>query len=330
MDRRALFLTLFLIVPFSPLPIAFGFRSVQIGTAMPPAGVKDLEGRSVDLTFKARASLIFFWRAGQEFSLDGLQNLEEIKRDFAGKGVEILAIAEGGTTTAAAQAVVKRLGLSYRVYIDAEHKFEEKVGVIVFPSTGIVAPGGRLKFYLPSRNSNYGQIIRSRLSVELGLTDEKEFDRKMKQIGEELGGERAKAQDHFKAGIRLSREGNAGNALIELKQALALDPDLTDARLAIGFAYLDLQEARRAQTEFEAVLKQHPASPGARLGLGIAAARLGELDKGIEMMKEAIQINPDPVQGYYELGRAYEKKGDLKQAMHSYKWAVRKLLQGRR
>jgi cytochrome c-type biogenesis protein CcmH/NrfG len=47
-------------------------------------------------------------------------------------------------------------------------------------------------------------------------------------------------------------------------------------------------------------------------------------------MKDAVQINPDPVQGYYELGRAYEKKGDLKEAMHAYKWAVRKLLQGRR
>jgi tetratricopeptide (TPR) repeat protein len=166
--------------------------------------------------------------------------------------------------------------------------------------------------------------------LELGLINDKEFDLQMKQIGEELGGERTRAQDHFKTGIRLTRRGKANDALVELKQALSLDPDLTDAHLAMGYAYLDLEQPKTAQGEFELVLKRHAASPGARLGMGISAARLGDLDKGIEIMKDAVQINPDPVQGYYELGRAYEKKGDLKEAMHAYKWAVRKLLQGRR
>jgi len=93
---------------------------------------------------------------------------------------------------------------------------------------------------------------------------------------------------------------------------------------------LDSEEPNVAQREFELVLMQHTASPGAKLGLGIAAVRLGDLDRGIEILKEAVQINPDPVQGYYELGKAYEKKGNLKEATHAYKWAVRKLLQGRR
>ncbi|MDH3444246.1 MAG: tetratricopeptide repeat protein, partial [Deltaproteobacteria bacterium] len=100
--------------------------------------------------------------------------------------------------------------------------------------------------------------------------------------------------------------------------------------LALGFAYLDLQEPKAAQEEFELVLKRHNTSPAARMGLGISAVRLGDLDKGIAMLEDAVQINPDPVQGYYELGRAYEKKGNLKEALHAYKWAVRKLLQGRR
>jgi tetratricopeptide (TPR) repeat protein len=318
------------LVSFFSVNLAFAFRSVSVGSRVPAATVKDLSGRDVNLAFGARAMVLLFWRADQKFSLEALKDLEQIKKEFSQRGVEIFAIAEGGTPAAAAQAPIKNLGLSYPVYIDVERKVEEKIGVIVFPSTGIVASGGQLKFYLPSRNSNYRQIIQARLKLELGLINEKDFDQQMKQIGEELGNERGRAEDHLKTGIRLVRQGNSRDALQELKQALAIDTDLLDAHLALGHAYLDLQDPTTARREFELVLNRHPASPGAKLGLGMSAVRLGEIDKGIEILKDAVQINPDPVQGYYELGRAYEKKGDLKEALHAYAWAVRKLLQGRR
>lgn len=306
------------------------FRSVLVGSAAPAVSVRDLAGREVKLAFGGRPVVLLFWRTNQPFSLRALKDLEEIKKEFSPRGVEVIALTEGGASPASARDSIKKLGLSYPVYHDAQRAVEEKFGVIVFPSTGIVGADGRLKFYLPSRNSNYRQILQARLRLELGLMDEKAFEQRMKRLGEELGGERVKAQDHLKAGLRLSRQGKPKEALVEFKQALSLDAELVDAHLAMGYAYLDLQEPRVAQNEFEQVLKQHPASPGGRLGLGISVARLGDLDKGIAILEDAVQINPDPVQGYYELGRAYEKKGDLRQAMHAYKWAVRKLLQGRR
>jgi tetratricopeptide (TPR) repeat protein len=319
-----------LLASLFPVKPALAFRSVTVGTAVPTVTVKDLSGRDVNLNFTQRAVVLFFWRANQEFSQEALKDLEQIKKELSQRGVEIVAVAETGTSTAAVQGAIKNLGLTYPVYVDAEHRVEEKIGVIVFPSTGIVGPGRQLKFYLPSRNSNYRQIILARLKLELGLTSEKEFDLQMKQIGEELGSERIRAEDHFKTGLRLSRQGKSKDAVLELKQALSLDPALIDAHLALGYAHLDSEEPNAAQREFELVLKRHTASPGAKLGLGISTVRLGDLDRGIEILKEAVQINPDPVQGYYELGKAYEKKGNLKEAVHAYKWAVRKLLQGRR
>ena len=322
-------LCLFLSSLCLPSPAA-AFRSVLVGSAFPSVNVKDTAGRDVALAFGSRIVVLVFWRANQEFSTEALKDLEQIKKEFAQRGVEVMAIAEGGTPLSAVQAATKNLGLSFPVYMDAERKLEEKVGVIVFPSTGIAAPGGQLKFYLPSRNSNYRQIIRARLNLELGLIKEKEFDQQMKQIGEELGGERLRAEDHLKTGLRLVRQGKSKDALQELKQALSLDPDLLDAHLALGMVYLDLQDPAAGRREFELVLNHHPVSPGAKLGLGVAAVRLGEIDQGIAILKDAVQINPDPVQGYYELGTAYEKKGELKEAVQAYEWAVRKLLQGRR
>jgi len=306
------------------------FRSVSTGMAAPAMAVRDLDAKEVQVSFGRRVVVVAFWRPNQPFSLEALKDLERIRKEFFQSGVEVVSIAEGAGAAAVLKESLKSLAISYPIYLDSDRQVEEAYGVIVFPSTGIVGRDGRLKFYLPSRNNNYQEIVRGRLRVELGLMSEKEFDQRMRQIGEELGGERVQAEEHLRMGLRLARRGKFKEALQELKQAGALDPDLMDVHLAMGYAHLESGETGGAQREFEWVLERFPASPGARLGLGIITARAGNLDKGIRMLKEAIQINPDPVKGYYELGLAYEKKGDLKQAMNAYKWAVRKLLQGRR
>jgi tetratricopeptide (TPR) repeat protein len=329
MKRSLACIACFLLTLISPLA-ARAFRSLTVGSMMPAATVKDLSGRDVNLVFGRRPVVLFFWRAGQSFSLEALKDLEQVKRQFTQQGVEVFAIEEGRAPAPAVREAVKNLALSYPVYLDVERKVEERIGVIVFPSTGIVGTGGQLTFYLPSRNSNYRQIIQERLRVELGLISETEFNRQMRQIGEELGSDRVRAEDHLKTGLRLSRQGKPKEALPEFEQALSLDRELISAHTALGFTYLELQQPKAAQQEFELVLKRYSASPAARMGLGIAAVRLGEIDRGIEMLQEAVQINPDPVQGYFELGQAYEKKGNLKEALHAYKWAVNKLLQGRR
>ena len=314
---------------FLPEPCS-AFRSVSVGMAAPAVAVLDLDAREVKVSFGQRVAVLVFWRPNQPFSTEALKDLDQIRKEFSQRGVEILAIVEETGQPAPSRESVKALGISYPIYLDPARQVEEAYGVIVFPSTGIVGGDGRLKFYLPSRNSNYQEIVRGRLKVELGLMTEKDFAQRMKQIGEDLGGERVQADEHLKIGLRLSRQGKSKEALRELKQAAALDPDLMDVPLALGYAHLESGETRVAQREFEWVLERYQASPGAKLGLGIITARAGNLDKGIHMLKEAIQINPDPVKGYYELGLAYENKGDLKEAMQAYKWAVRKLLQGRR
>jgi tetratricopeptide (TPR) repeat protein len=308
---------------------ALAFRSVAPGDTAPVVSGKDFAGREVNIPFGERTIVLLFWRADQKFSLEALRDLEQIKREFTRRGVDFFAITEESASAAAAETL-KGLSLTYTVLADLNRKAEERYGVIVFPSTGIVGADGRLKFYLPSRNSNYREIVRGRLEVELGLIKEKDFEQRMHQIGEELGSDQLKAEQHLKVGLRFTHQGKTQEAMQEFQQALVLAPALADAHLALGYAYLDLNDIAGAQKEFEQVLKVHPASPGARVGIGITRVRRGLVDEGIKLLEEAVGINPDPVQGYYELGVAYEKKGDLTQALHAYKWAVRKLLQGRR
>ncbi|MDH3445305.1 MAG: TlpA family protein disulfide reductase, partial [Deltaproteobacteria bacterium] len=206
------FVWCFLLALLSPRS-ALAFRSVAVGSMVPTATLKDLSGRDVNLAFGRRPVVFIFWRAGQELSREALEDLEQIKKEFSERGVEIFAIAEGRTPVSTVRDSVKNLALSYPVYRDVDRKAEEEIGVIVFPSTGIVGPDGQLKFYLPSRNNNFRQILRARLRVELGVSSEKEFDRQMRQIGEELGSERAMAEGHLKTGLRLARLGKPQEAL---------------------------------------------------------------------------------------------------------------------
>lgn len=310
--------------------MAHAFRSVAPGKVVPRAVVRDLGGRDVRLPPSQKLTILAFWRPNQPFSVEALRDLEELGKEFRDRKIEIIAVAESGSTRQIVEKAGRELALSYSLYTDTERKASEAYGVIVYPSTGIIGADRRLKFYLPSRNSNYKDILRGRIRVELGELTEKEFLQRMQQLGEEMGGERAKAEEHLKAGLILSRQGKGRQAVQEFRQALDLDRDLIDAHLAIGYAYLDTGEIEGARKEFTWVLERHPASPGARVGVGIAEIRMGRLDHGIEILEKAVGLNPDPVQGYYELGQAYEKKGNTKEALHAYKWAVRKLLQGRR
>lgn len=330
MGRATLLLGASLFISFLSPGFTFAFRSVSLGDKAPSISVRNLDGHEVKISFGESVAVLTFWREKQSFSREALKDLEQLKKDFEGKGIKVFAIAEGNIAPSSVKEVVRTLGLSYNIYIDSEHRAEERYGVIVFPSTGIVDSNGRLKFYLPSRNSNYREIVGGRLKIEIGLANEEEFEQRMQQIGETLGSERLKAEEHLKIGLRLLRRGKAAEAVQELSQALDLNPDLADAHLGLGYSYLDSGEIGRARDEFEKVLQRHPASPGARVGIGISEIRSGRLDKGIEILKKAVGLNPDPVRGYYELGRAYEKKGEMKKALHAYKWAVRKLLQGRR
>jgi tetratricopeptide (TPR) repeat protein len=53
-----------------------------------------------------------------------------------------------------------------------------------------------------------------------------------------------------------------------------------------------------------------PTSNDAKVGLGMAHAKKGDADKALEYFQSALKLNPKPEKVYYEMGKAYRKKGD--------------------
>ena len=302
------------------------FRNVGIGDTVPVLMVEDVQGKPVVLTLKDKAHLLLFWKPDQEFSRAALNDLEAVIGKYGGKGVAGIAVAVRPGSQSVAPPI---LPVSYPLLVDREGKAAEEYGVIVLPSTALIGSDGILTFYLPSRNSHYRDIIEGRLQLLLGEITAKDLEDRLGRLGEASGDAREKAQARYASAHQFSAEARWTEAADELHEALKLAPDFIDARLQLGYAYLEGGHPEKGLREFEAVLKRAPGSPGAKMGVGIAKLRLGELEAGIEQLERAVVLNPNPVRGYFELGLAYERKGDLKKALHNYKWAIKKLLQGR-
>jgi tetratricopeptide (TPR) repeat protein len=69
-----------------------------------------------------------------------------------------------------------------------------------------------------------------------------------------------------------------------------------------------------------------PNSHDAKTGMGGALILKGDIDKALEALNSAAVANPYPQMTYYELGKAYELKGDKVKSSEMYKKAIEKLI----
>jgi tetratricopeptide (TPR) repeat protein len=115
------------------------------------------------------------------------------------------------------------------------------------------------------------------------------------------------AEAHLLLGIAYRAQGSPellGEAVAELRQAIALKPALMLARLTLARVYLDMARATRAREELEAALEQAPGNPQLLSLLGEAERRLGHASRSVELNQQALQADGTFVQARYYLGLA--------------------------
>jgi Tfp pilus assembly protein PilF len=95
-----------------------------------------------------------------------------------------------------------------------------------------------------------------------------------------------------------------GEAVAELRQALALNPSLALARMTLAHIYLDLARADRAREELAAALAQNPGHPQILAMSGEAERQLGNPRRSLELNRQALQVDATFVQARYYLALA--------------------------
>ena len=127
---------------------------------------------------------------------------------------------------------------------------------------------------------------------------------------------------------------NPGNSLDQAidsaRQKVKEDPSSLKDKTALGYLLLKKGSLEEAGKVFDEVLEVKGNYHEAMTGKGISLSRMGKDQEAEEVLKNALQLNPNPVRTYYELGLLYEKRGDFVQANTEYKKGIEKFKQGRK
>ncbi|MDB5298794.1 MAG: hypothetical protein JWO87_457 [Phycisphaerales bacterium] len=127
---------------------------------------------------------------------------------------------------------------------------------------------------------------------------------------------------HIDLAVAYDRTGDAGRAILHLRQAIALNPASSNPYRVLGQLLLhhgqtaDALEALRGWARIE-------NSAAAHYELGTALAQSGDPKSAVEHLRRAVALRPDHGSAYCNLGLALEDAGQKEQAAEALRHAIR-------
>jgi Tfp pilus assembly protein PilF len=139
--------------------------------------------------------------------------------------------------------------------------------------------------------STDASVLRSRWEAYRQLGDEEKTAEAEKEL-ERIGRLAEEAKGIYNQGVALTKQGDDEGAFARFQEALELDPNLQEARVALAIAALRLDRPGEAAAAAEAVLKENPEDERA---LGIrynAYLKLNDEEKVVESLVGLAAADP--------------------------------------
>jgi uncharacterized caspase-like protein/tetratricopeptide (TPR) repeat protein len=121
------------------------------------------------------------------------------------------------------------------------------------------------------------------------------------------------AADLLDQGVALYKKGFVANykkAEEKLNQAVALDPDYSEAYMYLGRVEDALWEDDKATAAFQRAIAIDPDYEEARVSFASALLDQGGLNEAVRQLNAALQQKPDDATALYLLSQAYAREGD--------------------
>ena len=126
----------------------------------------------------------------------------------------------------------------------------------------------------------------------------------------------------YNLGMAYTSLGRLGEARATLQEALRLNPNHVNSKVALGVAYATEGHHQEAAKILEEAVAADPNNPFAQRNLGGCLLALKEVDRAISCLLRATQLNPKDQQAFFGLGEAYRAAGNLDEADAAYRQVV--------
>ena len=125
----------------------------------------------------------------------------------------------------------------------------------------------------------------------------------------------AAARKEYEAGQKsVNEKHDPDGGVKHYRKAIQLYDKYSDAYLALGLLYLDLQKFEDAQSVLQKANELNPSAPGGFMALGAMYNQQKRYDEAEKALTHGLQLNPDVAQGQYEISKTYWATGKWQDA----------------
>jgi tetratricopeptide (TPR) repeat protein len=138
------------------------------------------------------------------------------------------------------------------------------------------------------------------------------------------GSAKSQAQQKFDAGFALARQGKNAEAMAAFRDAVQLNPDLTEAHFSLGvlLARQGKPGYAEAMQQFLEVLRLHPADVDALVNISNLLEEGGDLHASVTTMQKAVALAPGQSELLVMLGQKQDKAGAYPDAVDTFRKAL--------
>src|SRR5262249_39997362 len=133
--------------------------------------------------------------------------------------------------------------------------------------------------------------------------------------------ENLKALYHF--ATLLFYQGRVDEAIRIGERLIQRQPKNIRARNFLAYAYVQTFQPEKADAEFHRSMELAPGEFAILNNDGLFLMQRGRYQEALERFSEAIEINPENIQGYVGMGEAYRQSGNMRKAIDWYRKALR-------
>jgi len=359
MIKNPLLAILFICLIGSGLLIAIpAFGQPVLGSPAPTFTLNDVFGRPYDLAgMRDRPMIVlYFFDATSKASRTGLQNLDQLSREY--KDAEL--VIWGITRSPASQVsdFVTKVDLQFPVLIDTDKVSDTYQAQLILPSVFILGPGLKvldnfqgggkttevMLTRLAARQLDRNQpMLAKAISREVEKKDPENIEAKTVMGYAALKeGDFSEAEQTFQKLSRRKGEGEIrgkeGLSAVYLQtgktdKALALAaevekkaPDRAYANVVKGDLLYSQGKKDAAAAEYNKAVKKQAGEPfqkAVALGqLGRLQASQGDYDSARKFYDQAVEINPYDIEATSNKAVTYEKEGDWAKALEGFQAAL--------